>query len=324
MLAIRQSPIFPVGLLVRTMRLKGGVLNLSNNREDEARRLFEQGEAFYEYGPVDKAINIFERLLTEYTDLVDIGGIHGWLGCSYYEKGLYDQALTHLGKAYALLDRSQPRVGDLVTLHFLALTHWALRQYAPALQYLDEAEQYIHLYEEEEHYDARFNFRKLKGNVYLWLAEPLKALEEYRTANDYIMGDDPADGEREAEMLYCIGRAHLVSGDLEAAENYFRRVDLDQLEKSVHDEYHLDMEDLCVQTEKYVEALQHFEKLQEIGIHESARPRAYNYAGRAYYYLGDGQNARKYFEESGKYPSNREWIAESNRAFLEELAKAGH
>ncbi|MEW6413431.1 MAG: hypothetical protein AB1483_13325 [Candidatus Zixiibacteriota bacterium] len=294
------------------------------HKRKEAEDLFNRGVALYESDKYSAAIEIFQSLLVECDDCIDMAVILSWIGCCFHESKQYTAALKHFQKRIDLVDWSRPRHGDVYTLYRMAMAHAFLDQNDKVLECLNEAERYFYVYEEPEpgaeEGNPRFEIKLLKGYLYTWQDEPLRAIKEFEAAYDYLESGSFKRSEDEAEVLYCLGFSHMDADDPEKAAEYFQKLNPAHLHQDLHESYNVYMVGVCVYQQRWADALKDFAAAKQIGIRPSLLSRAYDFAGMAYFHLGDGENARVCFETALKYEAP-EWLKNRNRDYLAKVSK---
>lgn len=294
-----------------------------NTREKRADSMYNNAHQLCQEGNHAKGAEIYKELLDEYSDLFHEWNLSLHLGVCYSCLGSFNDAVVYLGRARDLIPKDREGLSYMQALEYLGEASLRLGEQDKALRYLEEAEQYVRFYYGPEWTNNRIHYRVTKGRAYLLLNRHTDAIREFSSVRDLLSND--ADRKQYSDVLdFEIGRSYYYSGQFEAAWAVLRRLGHSSLASDYRAEFHFVMMKLCVNVCDFSLAVTHLDSLASVGIPENWRSEAYNYAGRAYYYLGDGPNARRCFEESKRYPSDRDWIAKSNQAFLEELAKAGH
>ncbi len=210
-------------------------------------------------------------------------------------------------------------------MYRMAMTYAFLDQNDKTFEYLNEAEQYFMATKSRAGgggCNLRFDIKLLKGYLYTWQDEPLKAIKEYEAAYDYPESGSVKRSEDEAEVLYCLGFSHMDADDPETAAEYFQKLNPEHVHRTLHEGYKFFWKGSVFIQQRYADALKHFAAARKIGVRPRWLSRAYGFAGRAYFHLGEGERARECLETSMKY-EGPEWLKKSNRDYLAKLSKEG-
>jgi tetratricopeptide (TPR) repeat protein len=295
---------------------------MENNRD----KSFEQAVSLYGQGDFVRAANIFQDILTKSMGQHSVTDLKLFLGACWYEQGLYDKCRSVMEGLRSQIDPSQEPSGFARVLSYLGNISFHLGDFEGAARTLGELEKYAQnlLDNDETMLWSVFNSRLNRGRSLFYLGRSVEAREAFALAATGVHGHEMPEGTR---MLldYENARVLQVLGDQHGAITLLEGIDIDTFHIDYQQEYWL-LSSRCYDwIEEYPRSLDAFNRLNKLGMPEGYMAEAHNIAGKAQYHLRNGMEAVEHFVTSMKheYPSNMAWIAESNRAYLEELKKAG-
>lgn len=290
-------------------------------KDNKAHKWISEVQDLFSKRKFEDAIKFIEFLLTEHSDLFHTWHLKLWLGRCYYEVRKFRLSVQCLMEARNELqgeDKEENKISYLQILDYLAWNYWNLSDYESAMIFLDEAEAYVDLYNAPEFKSDLYNFRILKGRVYVWLSKTNEAVSQFTLAKS-LLPTDGSDQVSESVINFDIGRAYHYAGDQEKAGRQFRLVEIKNLPNDYYAEFYFYMSRFSACIEKYSDAYSYFKKLEAIGITENWLAEAYNIAGRSAFYLGKREESILYLQKSNQSEINHDWIKESNKKFLDEI-----
>lgn len=177
--------------------------------KQKAKRLYSEGASHFEQERYKLALDVFQRLRSEYAEVTYAPEIAMWLGVCHYWLGERHEAMADLRVALNGIDKDTEGFYSIQIQYYLGRVHYALLDYRGALACLDEAEPHYHLWSEPESWIRRCEFRLLKGRVYLYLGLVSDCLRELTDARAQVP-DSNLDAELGNLFDYELGELFTI------------------------------------------------------------------------------------------------------------------
>jgi len=178
------------------------------------------GLAFDESGLPELAITHFQRAVDYYREVQNLHLIRHatWgLGWTYYLLGRYMEALAQFQQVLDTVDRKNS-LDAAPSYEYLGRVHGAMGDTATAQKYLQQA---LAIYTHSANPGEAARVRALMGQSYQQQGLLGPARQKYQQALQEFIG--LSDRLNQASVYYMLGRLESSSGNLDAAENYFRQ-----------------------------------------------------------------------------------------------------
>jgi len=294
------------------------------DRESMAKILYSEGANHFARERYDLAISVFQRLFSEFRDITYAPEIAMWLGACHHYLGDQQLALEHLRFALDGIDQEEEDFYLIQILHYLAKVYYTKNNFSEALVCLNAAEPLYHLWQEPDSWHYRFDFRLLKGRVFMQLCMFSDGLRELMDSRSQIPKSSLTE-EQDALFNYELGRAYHYLDKQEEAQLHLGKVDETILaDSNLVIGYHHVMMRLGIATSDYSLTLTYWQKLKSGGFPSAYAADVYSLAAKAYYYTGMGCESTYCFRRSLESWPLRDDIKNTNLAYLAELAKAGY
>jgi hypothetical protein len=135
-------------------------------------------------------------------------------------------------------------------------------------------------------------------------------VEEYDLPNDRI-----------PLVRFLLGKGHLFSGNTEKAAIFLDPLASQDLHESYRKEFLFVMIKQGAETNQWPRVIQYFEELEPMGIPSFDGALVYFWVGRAHFFLGHDDVAKKCFELSSSFPNSISWLPSAIRKNLKLISE---
>lgn len=201
-------------------------------RQTEADTMFDGAILAHEQKKYAKALLLFKKLLSAYTEYIDNWNLHQWIGMCYLEQEKYDLAIKCLIIADRDIDCNES--GDFCFLIAVDLgyAYAKVGDYSNSIVYYEKAEEFLHYHLIKEATTDRYLYFLGKGRTYSQLGKHELALSEFNRCKTLLETDEDATPLDWSTTNYEIANTFHGSRDYLKALEFLDKIDLNEFDKS--------------------------------------------------------------------------------------------
>jgi len=289
----------------------------------ETELLFKTACGHYDNADYEKAATLFARLLAEDAGVYGSQDTELWLAACYVEQWQWARASMLLERLIEQFHEREEPISYAQAVSLAGRCKLQTGSFQDAERLLAEFEGYAHILLQNDQTWMLYEGRVDRARVQVALGKSEEALKTFDLAESGV----PASAMlpvTKTILDYERARALHYLGDHQRAIQILETIDPHLFHDLSRREFWL----LLVRCQEWIKehekALTAFKTLEALGIPDSLKAEAHHWAGRACYYLGQGSESLRHFQESTKCPSDIHWLAESNVGYLEQLKMAGY
>ena len=207
-------------------------MNNEFTRQTEADTIFDGAIIAYEQKKYAKALILFNKLLSGYTDYINEWNLHQWVGLCYLKQEEFDLAIENLLIAYRDIDCNEPGNFCFQIAVDLGYAYRNIEDYLNSIVYYEKAEKFLHFHLSKEATTDRYLYFLGKGRTYSQLGKHELALTEFNRCKTLLETDEDATPSDWSTINYEIEHTFHGSRDYLRALEFLDKIDLNEFDKS--------------------------------------------------------------------------------------------
>ena len=287
-------------------------------RETEADTMFDGAIIALKQKKYAKALLLFKKLLSGYTEFIREWNLYQWIGSCYLKQEKFDLAIKNLLIADKGVDCNESGKFCFHITVDLGYSYAKVGDYSNSITYYEKAEKFLHFHLFKEATTDRYLYFLGKGRTYLQLGKHELALSEFYRCKTLLETDEDATTIDWAITNFEIARELTSLGNIQESLKILETVDFSDLSTDEKDEYFYMLADVYHRNRDYSKAIAFLNKIDLNEIDESFLCNIHFIKGASLYHLSRYTESKESFVKAKELVDD-EAMERSIIEFLEDL-----